>query len=304
MPIAELVLDNPTQEFDRFYLKVTDRHTNLVIYSVSINESSRLLKEVGHLPGLYILQAADSTLYVGQSKALGQRLKTHRARHTIGFHRILALVRDQSLAHYLDYAEAKIYQELQGRGFRLDQSPLSGSLLTKRSRLVALDKEHVRTADDHVHQFLNYAVALGLVKAAAGPTLPEASSPIAALPSPTRAQAMPAAPATKQKSVKLVVKDPGGHAFQGPHSAAVFIAALRYLGLDRLAPLGLTLGGHPLLQQGSPQRYSGEHKLVDGYYVNTHSSNKDKVKLLRRAAAQLQVALTVEDAAPAAHPPR
>jgi predicted GIY-YIG superfamily endonuclease len=94
---------------------------------------NRLLKEVGDLPSLYILQAEDSTVYVGQSKALGGRLKTHRTSGKIGFNRILAMVRDQSLAQYLDYAEAKIYDELTKRGLRLDQADLSAGLETKRT---------------------------------------------------------------------------------------------------------------------------------------------------------------------------
>lgn len=343
MPVAELILDNPTKEFERFYIKVKDQHTNLVIYSASIEESPRLLREVGDLPGLYILQAEDSTVYVGQSKALGGRLKTHRNSRKIGFIRILAVVRDQSLAQYLDYAEAKIYDELNNRGFRLEQAPLSGSLDTKRRRLVAQDNEHVRTADIHVHQFLNYAVALGLVKPAAALPLsviaPQASAAVARGPvtpvvahlpphvvplppeSPTRAPvalstppSVPAVPAsaaartpapvtaskfTKRKSVKLLVKDANGREFEGKHSADVFVSALQHFGLAPVAALGLRLGGHPLLQKDKPQRYSGESKLVDGFYVTTHSSNKDKAILLRRVADALNVGLTIECKEPA-----
>lgn len=169
MPLAELILDSSPANFESFYLKATDQTTSLVVLIAAREQVKRLRENLGEAPGLYILQAEDSTVYVGQSKNLRDRLKSHRSSDKIKFRRVMVMYRDQGLARYLDYAEARIYQHLKEMGYRLDQSSLTGSLSTKKDRLLALDREHVATADGLVRQFLSYAVALGLAKPGSAP---------------------------------------------------------------------------------------------------------------------------------------
>jgi len=197
MPLAELILDSSPTNFESFYLKATDQTTSLVVLIAAREQVKRLRENLGEAPGLYVLQAEDSTVYVGQSKNLHDRLKSHRSSDKIKFRRVMVMYRDQGLSRYLDYAEARIYQHLKEMGYRLDQSSLSGSLTTKKDRLLALDREHVATADGLVRQFISYVVALGLAKPAAParhhaeaaratpePSLVASSGPTAA-PTPT-----------------------------------------------------------------------------------------------------------------------
>lgn len=308
MPVANLVLDAPTKDFESYYIKVTDGASNLVVYSASLDKSKKLLRCVGELPGLYILQAEDSTVYVGQSKTLKSRLNNHRSTRKIGFVRILAFVRDQGLAQYLDYAEAKIYDELNKRGFHLDQTSLSSSLDAKRKRLSAQDDEHVQTADDHVMRFLTYAVVLGLTRPAIA-ALPAPQNPdlsqvpaslrekatLEAAPDLIKAPEAPSAPEIRKKrrSVKLVVNDSDGKEFPGADSAGVFVSALQRLGLERIERLGVEVDGEPLVSRKKHKKYPASTRQVNGFWISTHSSNAKKGSLLKRIAYQLGVSLTV-----------
>lgn len=164
MPLAELILESSPSNFESFYLKATDQTTSLVVLVAAREQVKRLRENLGEAPGLYVLQAEDSTVYVGQSKNLRDRLKSHRSSDKIKFRRVMAMYRDQGLARYLDYAEARIYQDLKEMGYRLDQNSLTSSLSVKKERLLSLDKEHVSTADGLIRQFLSYVVALGLAR--------------------------------------------------------------------------------------------------------------------------------------------
>lgn len=200
MPLAELILDSSPTNFESFYLKATDQTTSLVVLIAAREQVKRLRESLGEAPGLYILQAEDSTVYVGQSKNLRDRLKSHRSSDKIKFRRVMVMYRDQGLARYLDYSEARIYQHLKELGYRLDQTSLTGSLSTKKDRLLALDREHVATADGLVRQFLSYAVALGLAKPSSAPRPYTAQPGVSLEPSSSAKDEAPEAPMSIAKA--------------------------------------------------------------------------------------------------------
>lgn len=199
MTLAELIIDSSPTNFESFYLKATDQTTSLVVL-VAAREQVKVLREnLGDAPGIYVLQAEDSTVYVGQSKNLRDRLKSHRSSDKIKFRRVMVMFRDQSLSRYLDYAEAKIYQHLKEMGYKLDQSSLTNSLGVKKDRLLSLDKAHVATADGLIRQFLSYVVALGLAKpmvVSSRPHAHPADKPSATEEKPVEAPCYPASAST------------------------------------------------------------------------------------------------------------
>lgn len=213
--LADLSLDNNADDFISYFLKVTDGHTGIRCLVASKDRLNQVIAEVGSNPGLYVLQAEDSTLYVGQSKDLQARLKAHKSTNKIDFCRGMAMARDQSLAQYLDYGEAKLYVELQKHGFKLEQSSLSSSLPIKEARLLARDKDHVKEANSLLNRFLKYIVALGLSKPVSAEVSVELLVPTIA--SPPMLQVLPAIDAAELSLVELSrQKRPPGLSLCGP----------------------------------------------------------------------------------------
>lgn len=282
MPIAELVLDSSPSDFESFYFKATDQHTSLVVLVASKDQFKRLLESAGGSPGLYILQADDSTVYVGKSVDLSARLRNHKTNDKIGYRRVMLMMRDQGLSRYLDYGEAKLYDTLSGLGYRLEQSPLSSSLEVKRLRLESMDAEHVSMADGLVKQFLSYSVALGLARPAASPP------PTPPVP-PT---STPSVPSTAH--VPLRVLTPGGAVIAEATAADTFVAALVAADLTKVAGLGYVLAGEPLVSRSRSTKYPSGSKPADGQFVMTHSDTLTKKRLLERVSTTLGLGWTVE----------
>lgn len=318
MPIAELVLDTSPSDVESFYFKATDSHTSLVVLAASKDQFRRLIDSAQGAPGIYILQAEDTTAYVGKSVDLAGRLRSHKTSDKIAYRRVLVMLRDQNISRYLDYCEAKLYDTLRVLGYRLEQAPLSGSLDNKRQRLAQMDKEHVNIADGLVTQFLGYSVALGLVKPhhAAFPASPSAPSDTApaqkegpATPLGTPPIAPPAtellgadAPLTPEvtttrkkapPSPALSVRLSDGSLISENSSTATFIKALSIAGLSRLADLGLVLSGDPLVSAVQSSRYPSASKAIDGFWVMTHSDTGTKKKLLQKVSLALGLGWTV-----------
>lgn len=293
MPIAELVLDSSPSNFESFYFKATDQHTSLVVLVASKDQFKRLLDNVGGSPGLYILQAEDSTVYVGKSVDLASRLRTHKTSDKIGYRRAMLMMRDQGISRYLDYGEAKLYDTLKTLGYRLEQSPLSGSLEVKRLRLASMDEEHVSMADGLVKQFLAYSVALGLTRPAVEATPAPAPEPLKlASPAPLKS-ATPLLNSEKTKGPLRVIT-PEGKEISETTACATFVAAIAHANLQRIADRGYILAGEPLVSKVKSTKYPGASKAADSWYVMTHSSTAEKLRILNKLSKDLKLGWIIE----------
>ena len=271
-----------------------------MVLVASKSQFKRLIASAGGAPGLYILQAEDSTVYVGKSVDLAMRLKNHKTSNKIGYTRALVMLRDQSLSRYLDYGEAKLYISLLGLGYRLEQSQLTSSLAVKRQRLSSLDEEHVTMADGLIKQFLAYSVALGLSRPGAA-VLASASMPMpVAVPvsilvpldtlvpnAPVTANPLPVlvkgnAKRNAKQSLFILRKD--GSELRANSAMGVLVQALTEAGLEGVSKLGLRLSGEPLVSRTKSTKYPGASHPSQGWFVMSHSSTQDKVKRLRQVS--------------------
>lgn len=284
MPIAELVLDSSPSDFESFYFKATDQQTSLVVLVASKDQFKRLLDSVGGSPGLYILQAEDSTVYVGKSVDLATRLRNHKTNDKIGYRRVMLMMRDQGLSRYLDYGEAKLYDTLRLLGYRLEQSPLSGSLDVKRQRLASMDAEHVVMADGLVKQFLAYSVALGLTRPASPPGVP------------ATVMVLPPKPQPKQVSVgaSLRVTTLSGEVIAKKTAASTFVSALTAADLEKVEALNYVLAGEPLVSKTKSSKYPSASKPAGSAFVMCHSSTDAKLRMLERVSEALGLGWAVE----------
>ena len=283
MPIAELVLDSSPSDFESFYFKATDQHTSLVVLVASKDQFKRLLESAGGSPGLYILQAEDSTVYVGKSVDLSVRLRNHKTTDKIGYRRVMLMMRDQGISRYLDYGEAKLYDTLSALGYRLEQSPLSGSLEVKKLRLASMDAEHVTMADGLVKQFLSYSVALGLSR----PVVPALKPAVIVPPS-----IPPVVPSTVTAHLRVI--PPTGAVIAEATAAATFVAALASANLQVVAALGYVFAGEALVSQVKSTKYPSASKLVDSLFVMTHINTQAKKQMLERVSDALSLDWVVE----------
>jgi hypothetical protein len=272
MHVAELVLESSSTDFESFFVKATDQKTSLVVFAASRDKLRQLLEDVNGLPGLYILQAEDSTVYVGKSVDLAMRLKSHRSTDKIRYRRVLVVTRDQGITRYVDYGEAALYVRLRDMGFRLEQTTLASSIDVKRLRLLDLNRAHVAMADDVVDSFLRYAMALGL------------SKPAVNMPPPPPP---PLPPPPPPSSGRFFVTKPNGGQIEGASAAATFALAVAEAGLDRVKVLGWTFAGEELVSLTQSSKYPSASKPVGTYFVMTHSDTKTKVRLLRRLSDEL-----------------
>ncbi len=270
MHVAELVLESSSTDFESFFVKATDQKTSLVVFAASRDKLRQLLEDVNGLPGLYILQAEDSTVYVGKSVDLAMRLKSHRSSDKIRYRRVLVVTRDQGITRYVDYGEAALYVRLRDMGFRLEQTTLASSIDVKRLRLLDLNRAHVAMADDVVDSFLRYAMALGL------------SKPVVSLLPPP-----PPPPPPPPSSGRFFVTKLNGGRIEGASAAATFALAVAEAGVDRVRALGWTFAGEELVSLTQSSKYPSASKPAGTYFVMTHSDTKSKVRLLRRMSDEL-----------------
>lgn len=105
-------------------------------------------------------------------------------------------------------------------------------------------------------------------------------------------QAKPRSPHLKAPKTRLRVTFADGTAIEEYYAADTFALALHRLNLDRVAALGLTECGIPLVGGTKSDQY-GQRK-IDGKFICTHSSTKDKKEVLERVAKSLGASLKVE----------
>ena len=65
------------------------------------------------------------------------------------------------------------------------------------------------------------------------------------------------------------------------------------MGLERVAKLNLTMCGHPLVSKQAPFQKRGA-KHLNGWYVVTHASTREKRTVLEQVSEQLEVPISVK----------
>lgn len=314
MHSAQLTIDN-SSDFKRFFLQAKDEYTGLIVYACSREEAFRISEKTDDAPGLYILQATDSTLYVGQSKDLAGRIRRHLQADKISFERIFVMAKDPSFAMYLDYAEAKLFTMMEDLGLKLEQSNLRGSLPKKEKRLFETSAGRVHAANSWLSQFLSYCIAFGLrepgllsvVDTSLHPTSTtendvqserEKSSKVRAEPQSidNSAQSQVAEGSVRSKErqtpLKLSVTFPDGTIIQHPKASLTLVEVLTVVGLDAVAPLKIPCSGRFLVEKTSSPHIRN-HVFVGDFRVITHSSSAEKVAMLNKISDALNLRLEV-----------
>ena len=96
-----------------------------------------------------------------------------------------------------------------------------------------------------------------------------------------------------KKSAKTTLSVRIGTArIENPKAATVFCDTLQRMGLDRVSRLGLSVSGLPLVSQNAPAR-KRSYRELDGWFVITHSSTRDKKATLEQAAEFLGIPIDV-----------
>lgn len=94
----------------------------------------------------------------------------------------------------------------------------------------------------------------------------------------------------RQTRLRIIVS---GTVIEEARAKDSVVEALRLMGFDRVARLGKTLRGNPLVSRTkSLGQY--DQALRDGWYVTVHSSTDEKRKLLESIGAALGVPIVVE----------
>lgn len=84
-----------------------------------------------------------------------------------------------------------------------------------------------------------------------------------------------------------------GHSIIREHAADALAEAVRRIGVEKIYPLGLKLGGLPFVGKSLPPPDRGFRKIED-WIVGTHASNADKKIVLEEIAARLSIDLKVD----------
>jgi predicted GIY-YIG superfamily endonuclease len=253
--------------------------------------------------GLYILQAADGTVYVGQSKDLAVRLRQHRLANKIDYVRGFVMTREKALASYLDYGEARLYELLKKQSYKLAQSNLSGVLEKRRTILGdTLGAAHIRVADQLVSRFLLHASAPGLalpVWATTAVDVTDDSDFDPPVPNITDSADPVQVPAFSKKApTTLLVLDeankPVGNAEIGQSRGAdVFADCIIAAGPERVATLGLRLRGQSLVSNSQHSEYASSSQQRGNWYILTHSNTAEKARILSQISAALSLGWTI-----------
>lgn len=313
MHSAQLTIDN-SADFRRFFLQAKDEFTGLIVYACSKEEAFRISEKTDDAPGLYILQATDSTLYVGQSKDLAGRIRRHLQTDKIGFERIFVMAKDPSFSMYLDYAEAKLFTMMEDLGLKLEQSNLRGSLPKKEKRLFETSEGRVHAANSWLSQFLSYCIAFGLRepenRAVPGfystePCKADTSEktreeiqnaktrePVhSTVESPT-SNTTPNEKAPKKPKTRFFVKFPDETELNEPKASDTLVRVLTKIGLENVAALRIACSGRYLVEK-TQEPHNHPHVFINGFRIITHSSTDGKVQALEKISQALGIGLEI-----------
>ena len=92
----------------------------------------------------------------------------------------------------------------------------------------------------------------------------------------------------------LSVKFDDGTVFKEEHAVKTFTKAIQYMGLEKVSCLeDIQVLDHPLVSK-TKNINAKAPKQVDGYYIETYSSTKQKQKWLKRIAEELNIGIEFE----------
>lgn len=93
---------------------------------------------------------------------------------------------------------------------------------------------------------------------------------------------------------QLRVSFPDGTVICEGKATDTFVNSIQYIGLERVAKLEtIRLNSHPIVSviRNESSRFSRE---LDGYFVETHISTKDKARYIQRIANALRLDISVD----------
>ena len=96
----------------------------------------------------------------------------------------------------------------------------------------------------------------------------------------------------KKQSAKKIEVRIGDYRIPGYRATNVYVDALKYIGLARVAALNLSIGQNQIVSTTPPTPNRGFRKCGD-WYVLTHCSTREKKALIEQVADSLNVDLTV-----------
>jgi len=102
-------------------------------------------------------------------------------------------------------------------------------------------------------------------------------------------------PGKQEKNAPTImcVKFDDGKVIQKNSAVNTFLKALQHMGLEKIASqINIIAQGHALVSRKINSRSSA--KKIDGYYIETHSSTKQKKSWLERIAKELNIGIKIE----------
>jgi hypothetical protein len=101
----------------------------------------------------------------------------------------------------------------------------------------------------------------------------------------------------RQKAQKTALRVRIGRDFLRDKKASnVFCSALQAMGLENVASVNVSVCGLPLVSRTAPPLKNGKsrsYQEIDGWFIITHSSTRDKKAVLEQVAEKLQIPLQV-----------
>lgn len=93
----------------------------------------------------------------------------------------------------------------------------------------------------------------------------------------------------------LSVTMPDGRVIKHAKAKDTFIEVIKEIGVERIRPLGVTFCKIPIISNTRDSKYGkAQHSIGGGWLVLTHSSTKDKKKMLEKIAKALHLKIKVD----------
>lgn len=98
----------------------------------------------------------------------------------------------------------------------------------------------------------------------------------------------------KKPKTNLKVTLPDGTVLKNRKAWVTFVAAISFLGVEKVRDLGLIFSKTPLVSIKTTPRYASSQKFCDGFYIFTYNSTEKKKEILERIAAKLDQEIIVK----------
>lgn len=93
----------------------------------------------------------------------------------------------------------------------------------------------------------------------------------------------------------LSVTMPDGRVIKHAKAKDTFIEVIKEIGVERIRPLGVTFCKIPIISNTRDSKYGrAQHPIGGGWLILTHSSTKDKKKMLEKIAQALNLNIKVD----------